>query len=100
MTSYRIEFIPAALREWKKLDNTTRIQFEKKLKQVADNPHILSAKMHGHPNAYRLKARSKGYRLIYEVEDQIVTVFVVAIGKRERGEVFELGLRRLRERDD
>jgi mRNA interferase RelE/StbE len=91
MTSYRIEFIPAALREWKKLDNTTRIQFEKKLKQVADNPHILSAKMHGHPNAYRLKARSKGYRL---------TVFVVAIGKRERGEVFELGLRRLRERDD
>lgn len=98
MTIYAIEFVPSALKEWGKLDSDTRDQFTKKLAQVAENPHIPSAKMRGHPNAYRLKARTKGYRLISEVEDGIVTVFIVAIARRERGEVFELGLRRIRAR--
>jgi ParE toxin of type II toxin-antitoxin system, parDE len=30
-----------------------------------------------------------GYRLIYRVEDETVTVLVIAIGKRERSELYE-----------
>ena len=100
MPTYAIEFVPSAWKEWGKLDKVTRSQFEKKLSQVADNPHIDSARMRGATNVYRLKARAKGYRLIYEVEDRIVTVWVVAVGRRERGDVFDLGLKRVMERRD
>ena len=56
--------------------------------------------MRGYVGAYRIKARSAGFRLIYQVDDDIITVFVIAIGKRERGEAFETGLQRLRDRHD
>jgi len=36
------------------------------------------------PDCYRIKTRSSGYRLVYQVIDQEVAVFVVAIDRRER----------------
>ena len=97
MTIYRIEFARAAAREWQRLDASLKSQLDKKLREIARNPHIASARLKGHPGAYRIKARSAGYRVIYKVQDNILIVFVVAIGKRERGEVFDTGLRRLQD---
>ena len=42
----------------------------------------------GLSHCYKIKLRSAGYRLVYEVEDNRVVVTVVAIGKREGGEVY------------
>ena len=92
--------MPSALKEWRKLDSKIQDQFRKKLRQVVINPHVPSMRMRGAPNTYRIKARSAGYRLVYEVEDRTVTVFVLAVDQRERGEVFETALRRGRERRD
>ena len=36
-----------------------------------------------------------GYRLVYEVNDKIVTVVVVAVGKRDKSEVYEKAAQRL-----
>ena len=46
------------------------------------------------PDHYKIKLRQLGYRLVYRVSDEIVTVTVVAVGKRERGEVYEIARRR------
>jgi mRNA interferase RelE/StbE len=100
LTIYKIEFVPSALKEWRKLDHTLRAQLKKKLQELTKNPHIPSARLKGTPNAYRVKARAAGYRLIYEVEDKTITIFIMAIGKRERGEVFDIGIQRLRDRRD
>ncbi|OYW91203.1 MAG: hypothetical protein B7Z23_08560 [Pseudomonadales bacterium 32-61-5] len=43
---------------------------------------------------YKIKLRSAGYRLVYRVEDERVTVVVVAVGKRERSEVYEAAKKR------
>jgi len=39
--------------------------------------------------------RSSGYRLVYQVIDQEVMVFVVAVDKREREQVYRKAVERL-----
>ncbi len=37
---------------------------------------------------YKIELRSAGYRLVYEVNDNEITIFVIAVGKLERGLVY------------
>ncbi len=86
---YRLEFLPSARKEWDKLGATIRQQFVKKLRERLDHPRVPAAALHGMPDHYKIKLRQSGYRLVYRVDDQVVTVAVVAVGKRERGEVYQ-----------
>ncbi len=53
-------------------------------------PHVPSAKLHGElKNTYKIKLRDTGYRLIYEVIDQRVVVFVIAVGRRDHDTVYQ-----------
>ncbi|GBH19445.1 mRNA-degrading endonuclease RelE [Pseudomonas syringae pv. actinidiae] len=47
------------------------------------------------PDHYKIKLRSAGYRLVYRVEDDRVVVTVVAVGKRERGDIYDSAKDRL-----
>lgn len=42
------------------------------------------------------KLGSSGYRLVYQVQDEKVVVFVVAVGKRERSEAYNEAEKRRR----
>jgi mRNA interferase RelE/StbE len=86
--TFKLEFYEAALKEWNKLDPHIKQQFRAKLITRLDNPRVPSAKIVGHQHRYKIKLRSLGFRLIYEVEDKKVLVLVVAIGKRERNQVY------------
>jgi mRNA interferase RelE/StbE len=86
-SKYALEFKPSALKEWQTLAPVLQEQFKKKLKQRLDDPHVQSDALSGLVNCYKIKLRSAGYRLVYEVEDDRIVVTVVAIGKRESGEV-------------
>ena len=37
----------------------------------------------------KIKLRSAGYRLVYRIEDARVTIVVIAVGRRERGEIYD-----------
>lgn len=93
---YSVKFREDALKEWKKLDSPIQQQFAKKLKKCCENPHIPSAKLRGIKNCYKIKLRASGFRLVYQVIDDILVVAVVAVGKRERSEVYNLASERLR----
>ncbi|WGL99818.1 type II toxin-antitoxin system RelE/ParE family toxin (plasmid) [Arsenophonus sp. aPb] len=88
--NYELQFEKRALKEWKKLPQPIKEQFKKKLNERLQNPHIISAKLSGSINRYKIKLRSSGYRLVYEVDDEKITVYVIAVGKRERSEVYIL----------
>ncbi|KVN01994.1 type II toxin-antitoxin system RelE family toxin [Burkholderia stagnalis] len=92
--TFELAFLEPALREWKKLDRTVRDQFKSKLAERLENPRIPSAKLHGHPDRYKIKLRSAGYRLVYEVRDTEVIVLVVAVGRRERDAVHLAAMKR------
>ncbi|WP_236329477.1 type II toxin-antitoxin system RelE family toxin [Enterobacter quasihormaechei] len=93
--TYELVFDPRALKEWHKLGNTVKGQFKKKLADVLMNPRIESARLHGLPDCYKIKLRAHGYRLVYQVQDNVVTVFVIAIGKREKSAVYHDANKRL-----
>jgi len=78
------------LKEWRKLDQTTREQFKTKLAERLQNPKIPSARLLGARERYKIKLRSAGYRLVYQVKDHELLVVVVAVGKRERNEVYKI----------
>ena len=92
--SYELAFLDAALKEWRKLDSQTREQFKAKLAERLFNPKVPSARLHGTKERYKIKLRNAGYRLVYEVRDQQLIVLVVAVGKRERNEVYKVAERR------
>jgi mRNA interferase RelE/StbE len=93
--SYKLRFHKLALKEWKKLDLPLREQFKKKLTQRLENPRVPSAALSGMPDCYKIKLKSAGYRLIYRVEDDVVFVTVLAVGKRERFGAYRLAKDRL-----
>ncbi|WP_248916109.1 type II toxin-antitoxin system RelE family toxin [Pseudomonas moorei] len=87
--TYKLEFLPSARKEWDKLGHTLREQFKTKLAERLELPRIPADALHGMPDCYKIKLKSSGYRLVYEVIDDRVVVAVVAVGKRERSEVYE-----------
>lgn len=87
--SYKLRFHELALKEWKRLDMSLREQFKKKLEERLEHPRVPSAALSGMPDCYKIKLRAAGYRLVYRVEDEIVFVTVISIGKRERLKVYK-----------
>lgn len=61
---YELGFLDEALAEWRKLDGSVRDQFKKKLAERLAAPRVPSAKPSGHPDRYKIKLRSIGYRLV------------------------------------
>jgi len=59
------------------------------------DPRIEANRLAGLPDCYKIKLRSSGYRLVYQVVDDDVVVFVVAVDKRERGEAYRKAADRL-----
>lgn len=92
---YALEFNVLALKEWKKLDSAIQLQFARKLKERLSNPRVEADKLRGMPDCYKIKLRTAGYRLVYEVLDQVLVVTVIAVGKRERSQVYSNASKRL-----
>ncbi len=68
--------------------------FKTKLAERLENPKVPSARLHGAKERYKIKLRNAGYRLVYEVRDHQLIVLVVAVGKRERNEVYKVAEKR------
>lgn len=92
--SYRLKFLPTALKEWKKLDNTIQAKFKKKLEERLNSPHIASSRLAGFKNHYKIKLRATGYRLVYEVIDEEIYILIIAIGQREKNLVYKKARKR------
>lgn len=88
--TYKLEFLEQALAEWKKLNPSIQQQLKKKLEKVLEAPRIPKNKLSGHNSRYKIKLRSIGYRLVYQVIDDEVVVLVIAIGKREKNAVYDM----------
>jgi mRNA interferase RelE/StbE len=77
------------------LGDTVRQQLKKKLATILVNPRIEAYRLHALPDCYKIKLCSSGYRLVYQVINQEVMVFVVAVDKREHEQVYRKAAERL-----
>ncbi|WP_028693458.1 type II toxin-antitoxin system RelE family toxin [Pseudomonas cremoricolorata] len=92
--TYNLRFHCAALKEWEKLGHTVREQFKKKLRERLELPHVPKDALRGLTDHYKIKLKASGYRLVYRVEADHVAVLVLSVGKRERGEAYEMASKR------
>ena len=92
--SYKLKFLPTALKEWQKLDNSIQIQLKKRLKERLEVPHVPGCQLTGFENHYKIKLRASGYRLVYEVIDNELFVLVIAVGKRDKNQVYKKASKR------
>jgi len=93
--SYELHFIKKSKKEWDKLNSTIKEQFKKKLAKRLIEPIVPSDKLSGYENVYKIKLRSSGYRLAYEVKEDKIIIVVLAIGKRENNDIYNSLKKRL-----
>jgi len=86
--TYKLLFIKSSQKEWDKLSKPIQKVFKKKLAQRLENPHVPKDRLRGIENCYKIKLRDVGYRLVYQVIDSEIVVKVIAVGKRDKMEVY------------
>ena len=87
--TYKLRFHELALTEWNKLDGSIKSQFKKKLAERLEQPKLKSSALSGMKDCYKIKLRQPGYRIVYRVDDDIVSVTVIAAGKRDKEKVYQ-----------
>lgn len=79
---YRIEFKPAARRQFASLPRGVQERISPEIDTLAVNPRPpVAVKLEGADNLYRI--RKGDYRILYQIQDQILLVLVVKIGHRK-----------------
>jgi mRNA interferase RelE/StbE len=93
---YRLEFLESALQEWKALDGSVKSIFKKHLEKRLLEPHFPGSELHGPlAGCCKIKLRTQGYRLVYQVRDEILVVLVIAVDRRDRDKVYRAALKRV-----
>ena len=92
---YNITFLKQALKEWEKLNPSIRENFKKKLEERRKNPKVQKDALSGMENCYKIKFRALGYRLVYRVIEERIVIQVIAIGKRDKSEVYNIAKNRI-----
>jgi mRNA interferase RelE/StbE len=90
---YAYKFHPDAKKELVKLNNSVQILFTKTLKKILKSPEL--GQDLGNKNNIDLTGLkkmyfdNKRYRVVYEIIEKEVIIHIIAIGKRDKMEVYE-----------
>jgi mRNA interferase RelE/StbE len=80
--AYRIEFSPAAERQFMKLPREIQVRLKPRLDGLMNNPFPRGVKkLSGEENLYRLQVGD--HRIIYRVQQKALLVLVVKVGHRK-----------------
>lgn len=93
--AHRIDIHPKAAKEFKKVGRQIVDQALDKLQERLDNPRVQADALHNMKDCYKIKLRSVGYRLVYQVQDDRVVILILALGKRDKSKVCEDAKKRL-----
>ena len=96
---YVLKLHPKIEDDLKELDNSLQIQVFKKLKQIQISPELglpLGNKNNMNLSGFRkVYLAKKRVRIVYEVQDDVLSIYTIAIGKRDNMEVYKKANERL-----
>lgn len=92
---YKLKFDPDALKEWKAIDGSIKAELKKALNKRLVEPVVESARLHGElSHCFKIKSKGSGYRLIYTVNKNAITVIVLSVGKRDKIAAYKKAIKR------
>jgi mRNA interferase RelE/StbE len=81
MNEYKVVFSRSAEKDLQKVSSVYLVSIESHIKKLSDNPRPPgSIKLAGSKNSYRIRVGI--YRIIYTIEDNILTVEIIKIDNR------------------
>lgn len=80
-TDYKIEIKKSAQKELKSLPNKELKKVIEKISSLATNPRPTGCKKLSGDEKYRIRVGN--YRVLYGIEDDILTIFIVKVGHRK-----------------
>ena len=96
---YELQLHPKVEDDLKELDNALQIQVFKKLKQIQISPQLglpLGNKNNMNLSGFRkVYVSKKRVRIVYEVQNDVLSIYTIAIGKRDDMEVYKKANERL-----
>ena len=82
MSKYTVIITKSAEKELTRLPVEAVVRIRDKVRSLADEPRPEGCKkLRGHKDLYRI--RTGNYRIIYSIQDSILTVTIIAIGDRK-----------------
>lgn len=78
---YKLEFLPAAARQLRKLSPTVQQQLSDDIEELKKNPYPVGCKKLAGISGWRI--RSGNYRVIYKIQDEILLIVVLNLGHRK-----------------
>ena len=79
--NYKIEFSPAACRDFESLIRKEQLRVKKKIDALAKSPRPRGCKkLRGMNNIYRIKTGS--FRILYQIKDEMLLVLLLRMGDR------------------
>ena len=81
MASYKIEIKKSAAKEIENLPSIVLKRVVSHIQELGSNPRPIGCKKLSGDEKYRLRVGD--YRILYEIEDTIVTVYVVKVAHRK-----------------
>ena len=82
--------------EWQGLDGSIKPVLKKKLIERLNAPRVPAAALRGMKDCYKIKLRQAGIRLVYRVDDDVVFVTVITIGRRDGSQAYAQAATRLK----
>lgn len=79
--THQIEVVPAAARQLRKLDPAARRRVQAAVELLAIDPRPAGVKLLVGGNG-EWRVRTGHYRIVYEIDDHVLRILVVAIGHR------------------
>ena len=101
---YDFKFYEEAEKDLSKLNNSVKKLFVKKLSQIIKNPEI--GKDLGNKNNLNLSGLkkvyfdNKKYRIVYEIKENEIIIYIIAIGKRDNMKVYKEAANRYKKYDN
>lgn len=105
----QITFIPEALTDMKKLDNSIRPQVVKGIQKVSRNPVSIYHGGYGKPlgnkdgtnltGLFKIKFRGIGIRVVYSVEEKDCVMTIIIVSVRSDNQVYQEASKRRNKHD-
>ena len=81
MEKYKLQIKKSAEKELRKIPKRELIKIINKIQNLSEDPHPVGSIKISNQEKYRL--RIGNYRVLYKVEDNILTIFIIKVGHRK-----------------